>query len=136
MGAGGGGGFFWAAMPQLTQLLLLLMVLDTALGVARAIRAHDLSAHAAWEGNEEAGDAASGGCCGGPESVCTELSWINLVQAASAFTSSQVDEHYAQCGGAGCAGVCADAGVMRYFRAVSGQQPDAGDEEGDEKPDS
>lgn len=41
---------FWRGLPELTQLLLWLMVLDTALGVLVAIRNRDLSAQAAWQG--------------------------------------------------------------------------------------
>ena len=89
MGAGGGGGF-WAAMPQLTQLLLLLMVLDTALGVTRAIRAHDLSAHAAWEGaTKKLGTLLLVAVAAVLNPYVQNFLEINLVQAASAFTSSR-----------------------------------------------
>ena len=127
MGAGGGGGF-WAAMPQLTQLLLLLMVLDTALGVTRAIRAHDLSAHAAWRGNRRSWGRRFGGCCGvlNPY-VQNFLGSIWCRQRAlyiiPELTSVPRNAAALTCR---CLQICGGDAV---FPLPFGQQPDAGDED-------
>lgn len=129
---------FWAALPQLTQLLLLLMVLDTALGVTRAIRAHDLSAQAAWEGaTKKLGTLLLVAVAAVLNPYVQNFLEINLVQAASAFYIIPELTSITRNAAALDVPVFVQMqGVMRYFRAVSGQQPDAGDEEGDEKPDS
>jgi toxin secretion/phage lysis holin len=76
----------WTAVPELTQLLVTLMVIDIVLGLMVARKLRNLSAKAAWDGAQKKVTALI------LVAVAALLSpriqpiiEINLVQAASAF---------------------------------------------------
>ena len=77
---------FWAMLPELTQLLVWLMVADTALSLMIAIRKRDLSAKVAWAGaTKKVGSLILIGVAGLLNPHVQGFVEVNLVQAASAF---------------------------------------------------
>ena len=77
---------FWGGIPQLTQLLVWLMVIDVALGVCVAWKQKDLSAKAAWEGmTKKIASLLMIAVAGLLNPFIHGLVEVNLVQAASAF---------------------------------------------------
>lgn len=113
---------FWAALPQLTQLLLLLMVLDTALGIIRAVKQRDLSVKAAQDGaTKKVGTLllVAGAAVLNP--FVNSFLEINLVQAASAFyiipELTSITRHAAALD---VPVFVQMRGVMRYFQALAG----------------
>ena len=76
----------WGNVPQLTQLLVMLMVIDIALGVCVAWKQRDLSAKAAWEGmTKKIASLLMIAVAGLLNPFVNGLVEVNLVQAASAF---------------------------------------------------
>lgn len=122
---------FWAALPQLTQLLLLLMVIDTVLGLTRAVRQHDLSAQAAWTGaTKKLGTLLLVAVAAVLNPYVRNFLEINLVQAASAFYIIPELTSITRNAAALDVPVFVQMqGVMRYFQAASGQKPDGPDDE-------
>ena len=76
----------WAVLPELTHLLVWLMIIDTALGIAVAIKQRNLSAAQAWNGaTKKLGSLLMVGVAAVLNSYIQRFIEINLVQAASAF---------------------------------------------------
>jgi toxin secretion/phage lysis holin len=76
----------WAALPELTHLLVWLMVIDTVLGIAVAIKQHNLSSAQAWNGaTKKLGSLLMVAVAAVLNSYIQRFIEINLVQAASAF---------------------------------------------------
>lgn len=76
----------WAALPELTQLLVWLMVADTVLGLMVAVKRRNLSAKLAWNGaTKKIGSLLLIGIAGLLNPHVQSFIEINLVQAASAF---------------------------------------------------
>lgn len=112
----------WAQIPELTQLLVLLMAVDVVLGVIKAIHERDLSAAQAWSGvTKKVVVLLLVGVAGLLNPYIQEFVQINLVQAASAFYI--VPELASITRNAAALNVpmfVQMAGVMRYFQAASG----------------
>ena len=76
----------WAALPELTHLLVWLMVADVVLGLAVAVKQRNLSAAAAWTGaTKKLGSLLMVAVAALLNSHIQAIIQINLVQAASAF---------------------------------------------------
>lgn len=76
----------WAILPELTHLLVWLMVADTCLGLAIAVKQHNLSASSAWDGaTKKLGALLMVGVAALLNPYIQNFMEINLVQAASAF---------------------------------------------------
>lgn len=76
----------WAALPELTHLLVWLMVLDTCLGIIIAVKQRNLSASAAWDGaTKKLGSLLMVAVAALLNPHIQAFIEINLVQAASAF---------------------------------------------------
>lgn len=76
----------WAALPELTHLLIFLMLADTALGLAVAIKQRQLSSSAAWTGaTKKLGSLLMVGVAALLNPYIQDIVQINLVQAASVF---------------------------------------------------
>lgn len=76
----------WASLPELTHLLIWLMIADTALGLTIAVRQRELSAAAAWNGaTKKLGSLLMVGVAALLNPHIQDFIEINLVQVASAF---------------------------------------------------
>lgn len=76
----------WQALPELTHLLIWLMVADTLLGLAVAVKQKNLSATTAWNGaTKKLGSLLMVGVAALLNPHIQNFIEINLVQAASAF---------------------------------------------------
>lgn len=76
----------WASLPELTHLLIWLMVADTVLGVAVAIKQRNLSSAQAWNGaTKKLGSLLMVAVAALLNPHIQSFIEINLVQAASAF---------------------------------------------------
>ena len=76
----------WASLPELTHLLIWLMVADTILGVAVAIKQRNLSSAQAWNGaTKKLGSLLMVAVAALLNPHIQSFIEINLVQAASAF---------------------------------------------------
>jgi toxin secretion/phage lysis holin len=76
----------WAALPELTHLLIFLMVADTVLGLTIAIKERNLSASSAWAGaTKKLGSLLMVGVAALLNPHIQDFIEINLVQVASAF---------------------------------------------------
>lgn len=76
----------WTALPELTQLLILLMAADIVLGIILAIKERDLSPSRAWSGiTKKIVSLLLVGVAGLVNPHVHDFIEINLVQAASAF---------------------------------------------------
>lgn len=76
----------WASLPELTQLLIWLMVADTVLGIAVAVKQHNLSSAQAWNGaTKKLGSLLMVAVAALLNPHIQSFFEINLVQAASAF---------------------------------------------------
>ena len=121
---------FWAMLPALTQLLVWLMVADTALGLMIAIRKRDLSAQVAWTGaTKKIGSLILIGVAGLVNPHVQGIIEVNLVQAASAFYI--VPELTSISRNAAILHVpvfVQMSGLLRYFQAASGAPPAKEDE--------
>lgn len=77
---------FWYSIPELTQLLVMLMVVDAIFGVWVAWKQRNLSATRAWEGmTKKIGSLLLVGVAALLNPHIQDIIEINLVQAASAF---------------------------------------------------
>lgn len=116
----------WAALPELTQLLVWLMVADTVLGLMVAVRKRDLSAQVAWTGaTKKIGSLILIGVAGLVNPHVQGIIEINLVQAASAFYI--VPELTSIARNAAILNVpvfVQMSSILRYFQATSGETPD------------
>lgn len=113
----------WGQMPQLTQLLVALMIVDITLGLAVAIKRRDVSSKAAWNGmTKKIGSLLLVAVAALLNPFANNIMEINLVQAASAFYV--VPELLSISRNAGILGVPVFTQfslLMRYFQTVSGQ---------------
>jgi toxin secretion/phage lysis holin len=76
----------WAALPELTHLLVFLMVADTILGLTIAVKQHNLSASSAWDGaTKKLGSLLMVGVAALLNPHIQDFIEINLIQVASAF---------------------------------------------------
>lgn len=76
----------WNAMPELTHLLIFLMLADTALGVAVAVKQRNISSTAAWSGaTKKLGSLLMVGVAALLNPYIQDVVQVNLVQAASVF---------------------------------------------------
>lgn len=119
-----GAAALWGALPELTQLLILLMGVDILLGVIIALRQHNLSPKVAWDGiTRKVVALLLVGVAGLVNPHIQAFMEINLVQAASAFYI--VPELASIMRNAATVGVNSfpqlDA-IMRYFQTASGDK--------------
>lgn len=76
----------WASLPELTYLLIWLMVADTVLGVVVAVKQRNVSSAAAWNGaTKKLGSLLMVAVASLLNPHIQSFIEINLVQAASAF---------------------------------------------------
>lgn len=76
----------WSVLPELTHLLVWLMVADTVLGFAVAIKQRNVSSAQAWNGaTKKLGSLLMVGVAALLNPHIQSFIQINLVQAASAF---------------------------------------------------
>lgn len=116
---------FWAAIPELTQLLMALMVIDMILGIAIAVRQKDFSPTQAWDGvTRKLGSLLIIGVAALMDPYAKRIMEVNLVQAASAFY--MVPELGSIIRNAAILDVPVPPqfkSITQYFRSLSGEEP-------------
>ena len=77
---------WWSSVPELTQLLVMLMAIDTLFGLWVAIKQRNLSATRAWDGvTKKVGTLGMVVVAAILNPHIQNIIEVNLVQAASAF---------------------------------------------------